>query len=153
MCLVDKNGTLRQTLQILEESDIDRRTTENIEQVYNNFLNAFLFGINVWKRGEHARALECLYYTQRYYLQLIRITEKTTNHWVNPFTQLENELSNKAYESFKKGTAPLENEAIHEAYIHLLKSSKKIIKQLEQEYSVTDFTQIIKEIEVYSLEN
>ncbi len=149
MCLCDKNGRLRKSLQALQDCKVERQTAENVEFIFNNLLNAILFGINVFKRGEWARSLECLYYSQKYYLQLIRLLENKTEHWVNPFKSLEKEISVSAYESYRKCTSNLEPSSILSSYKNLLKESKNNINILKLKYSITDFNELIDNIEKY----
>lgn len=149
MCLYDKNGRLQKSLQALQNCNIERQSAENVEFIFNNLLNGILFGINVFKRGELARSLECLYYSQKYYLQLIRLHENKTEHWVNPFKSLEKEISDSAYESFKKCTSSLEPSCILSSYKNLLKESKKTISILMAKYDIIDFNELIDNIEDY----
>lgn len=51
-------------------------TNDHVNFAFNNFVNAWIMGVNVLRRGEHARSLECLSYVQKYVLQLLRIQEK-----------------------------------------------------------------------------
>ncbi|MEG6521282.1 lincosamide nucleotidyltransferase Lnu(B) [Desulfotomaculum sp. 1211_IL3151] len=147
MCLCDKNGSLRKSLRALQDCKVERQTAENVEFVFNNLLNAILFGINVFKRGEWARSLECLYYSQKYYLQLIRLLENKTEHWVNPFKSLEKEISVSAYEAYSKCTASLEPSSILSSYKNLLKESKNNIHILKSKYNITNFNELIDKIE------
>lgn len=149
MCLYDKNGRLQKSLRALQDCKIERQTTENVEFIFNNLLNAILFGINVFKRGEWARSLECLYYSQKYYLQLIRLLENKTEHWVNPFKGLEKEISASAYESYRKCTSNLEPSCILSSYKNLLKESKKNINILKSKYNIIDFNELIDNMEKY----
>lgn len=130
MCLCDKNGRLRKSLQVLQDCNVERQTAENVEFIFNNLLNAILLGINVFKRGEWARSLECLYYSQKYYLQLIRLLENKTEHWVNPFKSLEKEISVSAYEAYRKCTSNLEPSSILSSYKNLLEESRRVINIL-----------------------
>jgi lincosamide nucleotidyltransferase len=149
MCLYDKNGRLRKSLQALQDCKVERQTAENVELIFNNLLNVILFGINVFKRGEWARSLECLYYSQKYYLQLIRLHEDKTDHWINPFKSLEDEISVSAYEAYRKCTSNLEESSILSAYKNLLEEGKKIINILKSKYNITDFNGLIDDIEKY----
>jgi len=149
MCLCDKQGNLRKSLQILQDCNVDRQTEENIESVINNLLNAILFGVNVFKRGELARSLECLYYSQKYYLQLIRLIENKTHHWVNPFKGLEKEISVSAYDAYRECTSNLEPSNILSAYKNLLKESKENINILQSKYSNIDFNELIDRLKEY----
>lgn len=149
MCLCDKQGNLRKYLQILQDCKVERQTAENVESVVNNLLNAILFGVNVLKRGELTRSLECLYYSQKYYLQLIRLLENKTHHWVNPFKGLEKEISVSAYEAYRQCTSNLEPLHILSSYKNLLKESKENINVLQSKFSIIDFNELIGRLKEY----
>ncbi len=135
MCLYDKNNTLKQHLSVLKNSMIERNSAESIESVINNYFNAILFGINVLKRGETARSLECLWYVQKYYLQLIRLEENTTDHWVNPTKCLEDEILAANYQRYQKCTSDLNENNLRSAYKELLFAAREVVGKLSSRYS------------------
>jgi lincosamide nucleotidyltransferase len=135
MCLYDKNDMLKRNLKVLKGCYVDRTSSQNIENVVNNFFNAILYGINVLKRGELARSLECLGTVQKYFLQLLRIDEGKTDHWVNPVKALESEISSTQYYIYKKCTSDLEEKNLLLAYQELLSNCESIVKELSSRYS------------------
>ena len=134
MCLYDKNGRLQAHLNVLRNFKVKRETPENIESVINNCINSILFGVNVLKRGETARSLECLGFAQKYYLQLVRLLEGTTEHWVNPTKCLEKEISAASYEVYKKCTSNLETDNLRSAYKNLLSATQNTAIKLSSKY-------------------
>lgn len=148
MCLVDKKGHLSKALQVLEETVVERETPETVTFVVNNFINAWLFGVNVWKRGEFARSLECLSFCQKYHLQLIRLLEHTTDHWVNPFKNVEQEISTSAYRNYQQMTSALEPTAILAAYKILLADHRKNVNSFK-EYVNSELNELLDQLEDY----
>jgi lincosamide nucleotidyltransferase len=134
MCLHDRNGRLQAHLNVLKSHTVKRETPENIESVINNCINSILFGINVLKRGEIARSLECLWFAQKYYLQLVRIQEGTTKHWVNPTKCLEKELSPASYQVYKKCTSNLDIDNLRSAHKGLLSAADNTAIKLSSKY-------------------
>lgn len=135
MCLHDKNSKLKKHLSVLKNSMAERTSAENIESVINNFFNAALFGINVLKRGETARSLECLGFVQRYYLQLVRLEENTIDHWVNPTKCLESEISATNYQCYQNCTSDLNENNLRSAYKESLSTARVIMGNLSSRYN------------------
>ena len=77
MYIYDSTEQLKPLLDDLSGAGPNRMTVENVNFAFNNFLNAWLTGVNVIRRGELARSLEALTQVQKYILQLIRKKEKT----------------------------------------------------------------------------
>ncbi len=134
MCLYDKKNKLKKHLSALKSSTVERNSAETIESVINNYFNAILFGINVLKRGETARSLECIWFVQKYYLQLNRLEENTTDHWVNPTKCLENEISAANYQRYKKCTSDLNANNLRAAYKELLFAARLAVENLSARY-------------------
>lgn len=103
---------------------------ENIQSLLGNFCNMALYGVNVLKRGETARAYECLFLAQRYYLQMLRLLEGTTEHWLNPAKNLEHELSGAHYRLYQRTTAELDEAALYSAYKTLLAAAEEAAQEL-----------------------
>lgn len=149
MLLYDCNGKLKTYLDYLKEVKIERATGKNIEEVWNNLLNVLLLGMNVLKRGERARALEWLWYAQRYLLQLVRINEKKTDRWVNPTKNLEYDITEEAYQKYSLCTAKLCEEELYFAYNNALKLGKDLMEQLSELYGVNVQRDLLKSLEEY----
>lgn len=109
-------------------------TNENVNFAFNNFVNAWLMGINVLKRGEIARSSECLTYVQKYVLQLIRIREKNVERWLNATKNLEDDLSEKAYGEYASITSKVDKEELYLAYSNALNVVEGLILVLTDYY-------------------
>lgn len=96
MFIYDNTGTLISYLDDLGDSKPKRMTNKNVNFAFNNFINDWLMGINVLKRGEFARSLEVLTNVQKYTLQLLRIKEENVERWLNSTKNLEADLSIEA---------------------------------------------------------
>ena len=149
MCLYDRQGRLKEALQMLSHYQADRQTPEIAAYLINSLLNELLLGLHVYKRGEYARSLESLHNARKYYLQSLRLLENKTEHWVNPTRNLEKELSAVAYDSYRAATAKLDTEELLGAYRNLLKHAKNTIAALGQRFTVDDFDELIDHIERY----
>lgn len=134
MCLYDRYGHLGEQLKTLHGVAPQWRSPDQISSLVGNFLNMTLYGINVLKRGETVRSLECLFFAQRYCLQLIRLQEDTIDHWLNPAKNLEQEISPTSYQLYQQCTAPLDEAAIYLAYSAVLTTGRQLAKQLHERY-------------------
>ncbi len=114
--IVDKSGALAPILAAIVGPPIERATRATLQFTADQFANQFLFGVNVLRRGEHARALEMLGIVQRALLGMARAVEGTTDHWLTPSRLLERDLSPDAYARFRACTANLDEAALWRAY-------------------------------------
>lgn len=114
--IVDKSGRLTPYVQPLIGPPPNLATPQEMQEIAHRFLNWWLFGFNVLRRGELARALELLGIVQRHLLLMARTVEGTTARWWIPSRALEQELSPAAYGRFKTCTAALDEAALHHAY-------------------------------------
>ncbi|MGN7938373.1 nucleotidyltransferase [Virgibacillus sp. 6R] len=134
MFIYDITGKLKPLLDELKGEGPERMTNDHVNFAFNNFVNAWIMGVNVLKRGEHARSLECLSYVQKYVLQLLRIQEKTTDRWLNATKNLEADLSDKAYRKYASTTAKLDAGELYNAYSNALRIVEDLIHALTSEY-------------------
>ncbi|EJL20602.1 hypothetical protein [Brevibacillus sp. BC25] len=134
MFIYDNTGMLRECLDYIGGKGPERMTDENVTFAFHNFVNAWLLGINVLRRGELARSLEVLAYVQKYMLQLLRINEQNVERWLNSTKNLERDLSPEAYEDYALITARLRKDELEQAYRHALMLADKLRKQLEPHY-------------------
>lgn len=149
MLIYDSTGELKTHLDTLKNLGVNRATDETIEDLWNNLLNMLLMGMNTLKRGELARALEVLWYIQRYLLQLIRIHEITTDRWVNPTKNLEQDIEADTYRKYIQCTARLSGEELYGAYHHALKLAKDLLQQLSESHAVNLHEELLVELEHY----
>ncbi|HIV81691.1 MAG TPA: nucleotidyltransferase [Candidatus Salinicoccus merdavium] len=136
MFIYDDTGKLKPLLDELGGPGPKRLTDENVNFAFNNFVNAWLMGINVLRRGETARALETLTYVQRYILQLIRVEDQSVERWLNSTKNLEKDISNESYVDYISITAKLDDNELWSAYEHALKKMNKLYESLNPEYTV-----------------
>jgi len=67
-------------------------------------------------------------------LQLIRLEENTTDHWVNPTKCLEDEISGANYQRYKKCTSDLNENNLRSAYKELLFAARLAVENLSAQY-------------------
>ncbi len=113
--VLDRHGSLLPYLRRLNDK-LERDTTEKRQYICDDFLNWFLFGMNVLARGEHARALEILQLVHDNVLHMARLDEQQTEHWITPTRALERELSIDAYARYAQCTAGLNKSALWNTY-------------------------------------
>jgi lincosamide nucleotidyltransferase len=114
--LVDKTGRLSQALRPLIGPPPSHESADEIRALFDSFHNWFLFGGNLFRRGEYARSLEVMGLVQDNLLRMARLQEGRGERWITPTKNLEGELSPAAYRRFQACTAPLEPEAMEKAY-------------------------------------
>ena len=114
--LVDKTGRFAPYLAPLIGPPPERTTSPALETLARHFATIWLFGHNVLRRGEHARALEMLNGVHRALLHLARAVEGQTANWLTPSKGLEQDLSAESYARFRACTAPLDPGALGRAY-------------------------------------
>lgn len=143
MFIYDRTGRLKACLDDLGGDGPVRMTHDNVNFAFNNFVNAWLMGVNVLKRGEHARSLECLSNVQKYVLQLIRVRERNVERWLNATKNLERDLSEKAYGEYASITSKLDSEDLFRAYSAALCVVEDLIRVLSDDFQFDinlDFT-------------
>ncbi|TCJ01672.1 nucleotidyltransferase domain-containing protein [Cytobacillus praedii] len=136
MYIYDSTERLMPLLVGLSGSGPDRMTDENVNFAFNNFVNAWLMGVNVMKRGELARSLEGLIHVQKYILQLIRIHEKNVEHWLNSTKNLEADISPNSYKDYVSFTSKLDKNELNHAYMNTLKKIEELYNALNSHYSI-----------------
>jgi lincosamide nucleotidyltransferase len=114
--IADKSGRLTPYLEPIIGPSLPRTNRVTLQLVADGFINWSLFGFNVLRRGEQARALELLNLVHRHLLQMIRALEGVTDHWLTPSRFAEQDLSPEAYARFKDCTAHLDERSLWRAY-------------------------------------
>lgn len=149
MFIYDITGKLKVCLDYLKGEGPERMTNDNVNSAFNNFVNAWIMGINVLKRGEMARSLECLTYVQKYVLQLIRIREKSVERWLNATKNLEEDLSEKAYSEYTSITSKLDKEELYHAYSNALHVVEGLACLLVDDYKFDINLAFLKKLHSY----
>lgn len=134
MFIYDRTGKLKACLDHLAGDGPERMTHDNVNFAFNNFVNAWLMGVNVLKRGEHARSLECLSSVQKYVLQLIRVRERNVERWLNATKNLEKDLSEKAYSEYAAITSSVNAAELYKAYSAALRVVEDLVRELSNDY-------------------
>ncbi len=70
-------------------------------------------------RGELARSLDLLGIVQDQLLQMVRVSEYSTEHHFNPSNLLEKDISEASYARYGTCTAELDEGALWSAYLSL----------------------------------
>lgn len=149
MLLYDTTGKLKTYLDYLKGNGPERMTSENVNFAFNNFVNAWLLGVNVLKRGELARALECLSNVQQYTLRLIRVREETVERWLNATKNLEDDLSVKRYSEYTSITSKLEIAGLTIAYMNALQVIEDLVVVLRDDYQFDVNLVFLKKLRSY----
>ncbi|MGC9347599.1 MAG: nucleotidyltransferase domain-containing protein [Anaerolineae bacterium] len=116
MLIYDQTGELMEHLRYISGPGPEWATKKNAAQLWHSFLNQMLFGANVLARGERARALELLWFVQRYLLGMVRLLEGSTTHWMPPCREAERDLSPASYDRYVACTASLRGGELRIAY-------------------------------------
>jgi lincosamide nucleotidyltransferase B/F len=114
--VLDRTGELTRRLRRIVGPTLARDTPEQVQFLCNRFVNWFLFGSNLLARGELARALDLLGLVQDQLLRMVRISERSTDHWFNPSKLLEKDISEASYARYVACTSKLDAEALWSAY-------------------------------------
>jgi lincosamide nucleotidyltransferase B/F len=114
--IVDKSGTLTPYLQAVIGPPLPRDDLGEIQFFVDSFVNWWLFGSTVLRRGEAARALELLNITHRWLLHMARLLDDQTAHWLTPSRLVEHDLPPETYARLKACSAPLDEDALRRAY-------------------------------------
>jgi lincosamide nucleotidyltransferase len=114
--IVDKSGQLTPYLQAVIGPPLPRADLPTVQFVADSFVNWWLFGITVLRRGEYARALELLNINHRWLLQMARLLDGQTAHWHTPSRLAERDLSPETSTRLKACSAPLDEDALRRAY-------------------------------------
>ncbi|MBA3389407.1 MAG: lincosamide nucleotidyltransferase Lnu(F) [Rubrobacter sp.] len=128
--VLDRTGELARRLRAVVGLPLERDTPERIRFARDSFINWLLFGSNLVARGEDARALDLLFFVQRYLLHMVRLLEGKTEHWPSPSKALESDISRAAYARYAACTARLNGEDIRSAYLSAWEWGKEMMEVL-----------------------
>jgi lincosamide nucleotidyltransferase len=134
MLIYDRTGELTSHLRHISGPSPDRSAAEQVAWLFHSYLNWMLFGASVLARGERARALEILWFMQRYLLQFARVSERKTKHWLTPSRDVERDLSQAAYERYVACTATLNGCDLERAYRAAWEWGGELIRGLANQY-------------------
>jgi lincosamide nucleotidyltransferase len=128
--LVDKTGKLSAHIEKLIGSPPGHTTPEEAQNLCNSFINWFLFGINVFARGEFSRADELLHMVDDILLRMIRLVEGVDEYWITPTKSLELEISPKMYRRFLACTSAADADSLAPAYQACLDLGRELMAEM-----------------------
>jgi lincosamide nucleotidyltransferase len=134
--VLDRTGELTCRLRSIVGPTLAHDTPERIRFLCNCFINWFLFGSNLLARGELARALDLLGIVQDQLIRMIRISERSTEHWFNSSKLLEKDISEASYARFVACTANLNEEALWSAYLSAWYWGTELMSSLAEGHGV-----------------
>jgi lincosamide nucleotidyltransferase len=134
--VLDRTGELTCRLRSIVGPALAHDTPQQIRFLCNCFINWFLFGSNLLARGELARALDLLGIVQDQLIRMIRISERSTEHWFNPSKLLEKDISEASYARFVACTANLNEEALWSAYLSAWYWGTELMSSLAEGHGV-----------------
>jgi lincosamide nucleotidyltransferase len=114
--VTDKSGLLTPYLLPLIGPELPRDGVETCQVLVDDFVNQYLFGLNVLRRGDLPRALEMLSVLQRIVLRMARVIAGKTRAWFIPSRRLEEELGAEVMARLKSCTAALDAPSLERAY-------------------------------------
>lgn len=117
MILKDLSGALADAMNRWQISITRPASPEELDRLVRHFFNMLLFGINVLKRGERARALDILSWLHRYLLWLARADTGSTQHWATPSRFAERDLPHEVLNRLHACAATLAPGSLESAYI------------------------------------
>jgi lincosamide nucleotidyltransferase len=134
--VLDRTGELTRRLRSIVGPTLAHDTPQQIRFLCNCFINWFLFGSNLLARGELARALDLLGIVQDQLIRMIRISERSTEHWFNSSKLLEKDISEASYARFVACTANLNEEALWSAYLSAWYWGTELMSSLAEGHGV-----------------
>jgi lincosamide nucleotidyltransferase len=128
--IVDRTGDLTPRLKRIVGPPPERDTPENVLFLCNCFVNWFVFGANLFARGELARSLDLLGILRDRLLQMVRVMEGSTLHWFNSSKFLEREISSASYARYAACTARPDTEELRQAYLSAWEWGRELMSSL-----------------------
>jgi lincosamide nucleotidyltransferase len=114
----------------------ERDTPGQIRFVCDCFVNWFVFGSNLFARGEFARSLDLLGIVRDRLLQMVRVLERSTLHWFNSAKFLETEITKTSYARYAACTARLDREELRQAYLSAWEWGRELMESLGKRHGV-----------------
>jgi lincosamide nucleotidyltransferase B/F len=134
--ILDRTGELGPRLREIVGPPPERDTPGQIRFVCYCFVNWFVFGSNLFARGELARSLDLLGIVRDRLLQMVRVLEKSTLHWFNSAKFLETEISQTSY-------ARLDRDELRQAYLSAWEWGRELMASLAKRHSVAPPTALL----------
>ena len=134
--VLDRTGELTPRLQEIVGPPPERDTPEQVRFVCDCFVNWFVFGANLFARGELARSLDLLGIVRDRLLQMVRVLEGSTLHWFNSAKFLEKEISEPSYARYVACTAHLDRQELHRAYLSAWRWGRELMSSLAERHGI-----------------
>ena len=99
-------------------------------------MNWFIFGANLFARGEFARSLDLLGIVRDRLLQMVRVLEGSTLHWFNSSKFLETEITEASYARYASCTARLDRQELRKAYLSAWEWGRELMASLGERHGV-----------------
>jgi lincosamide nucleotidyltransferase B/F len=141
--ILDRTGELGPRLREIVGPPPERDTPGQIRLVCYCFVNWFVFGSNLFARGELARSLDLLGIVRDRLLQMVRVLEKSTLHWFNSARFLETEISQTSYARYRACTARLDRDELRQAYLSAWEWGRELMTSLAKRHSVAPPTALL----------
>jgi lincosamide nucleotidyltransferase len=134
--VLDRTGELAPRLREIVGPPPERDTPGQIRFVCDCFVNWFVFGANLFARGELARSLDLLGIVRDRLLQMVRVLEGSTLHWFNSATFLETEITETSYARYAACTARLDRDELRQAYLSTWAWGRELMASLGKRHGV-----------------
>jgi lincosamide nucleotidyltransferase len=135
--ILDRTGELTRRLRRIVGPPPERDTPEQVRFICECFVNWFLFGSNLFARGELARSLDLLGIVRDRLLQMARVLEGSTLHWFNSSKFLESEISAASYVRHAACTARLDRGEVRDAYVSAWEWGRELMSSLAYRHGAT----------------
>ena len=134
--ILDRTGELAPRLRGIVGPPPERDTPGRIRFFCECFVNWFVFGANLFARGELARSLDLLGIVRDHLLQMVRVLEGSTLHWFNSAKFLKTEISQTSYARYVTFTARLDGEELRRAYLSAWEWGRELMASLGKTHGV-----------------
>jgi lincosamide nucleotidyltransferase len=134
--ILDRTGELAPRLRGIVGPPPERDTLGQIRSVCDCFVNWFVFGANLFARGELARSLDLLGIVLDRLLQMVRALEGSTLHWFNSAKFLETEISEASYARYAACTARLDGDELRQACLSAWVWGRELMASLGERHGV-----------------
>jgi lincosamide nucleotidyltransferase len=134
--ILDRAGELAPRLREIVGPPPEHDTPGQIRFVCDCFVNWFVFGSNLFARGELARSLDLLGIVRDRLLQMVRVLEGSTLHWFNSAKFLETEITETSYTRYVACTARLDREELRQAYLSAWEWGRELMASLGERHGL-----------------
>src|SRR5918999_5851213 len=141
--ILDRTGELAPRLREIVGPPPERDPPGRNPFLCDCFVNWFVFGSNLFARGELARSLDILGIVGDRLLQMVRVLEKSTLHWFNSAKFLETEISQTSYARYAVCTASLDRDELRQAYLSAWEWGRELMASLAERHGVAPPTALL----------